>query len=243
MSPSHIVALGGGGWSYDHRGGPLDDYVLSLASTPVPRICLIPTAGGDSSHDIARFYEVFGERECVPTHHPLFRSHPIPAEERLADVDVVYVTGGSTLNLIALWRLHGVDRALRDLFDRGVVLAGVSAGAICWFEAGLSNSVGPGYARAPGLGLVRGGFCPHADGDPGRMPALRRLVAAGGMPETWAVDDHTALHLVDGRVEAAVSTDPALGARLVTAGGERAVPTTVIGAGVAQAVGVDGPAR
>lgn len=208
----HIVACGGGGWPSDGRMGPLEHHILGLARRDRPRVCLLATASGDSDGVISRFYESLAG-VCEPSHLALFRPHPEPARRRLARQDVVYVAGGSSANLAAVWGTHDIGAALRGAWERGVVMSGVSAGAICWFEAGLTNSLGPGFAPVDGLGLVPGGFCPHADSDPGRLVVLRQLVDSGHMPATWAVDDGAAVHLSDGAPPRLVAAGPGRGAR------------------------------
>ena len=215
----HIVACGGGGWSSEYGIGPLERHILGLAAGDVPRVCLIPTASGDSDWLVARFYEAFAGVACTPSHVPLFRSHPEGLADALLAQDVIYVGGGSSANLMAVWAVHGLGGILREAWERGVVLCGVSAGAICWFAAGLTNSLGPGFAPVAGLGLLEGGFCPHADGDPGRVPALRALVEEGRMPPTWAVDDGAAVHFSDDAPPRLVVEHEGAGARLMAPGG------------------------
>ncbi len=215
----HIVACGGGGWSSDSGVGPLERYILGLSSAERPRVCLLPTASGDSDWLVARFYEAFSGLECQPTHLPLFRAHPAGLEERLLSHDVIYVGGGSSANLMAIWAVHGVGAILRRAWERGVVLSGVSAGAICWFSAGLTNSLGPGHAPVPGLGLIDGGFCPHADSDPGRLVALRALIEEGRIPPTLAVDDGAAVHIDGSGARRLLSAVAGRGGRLIGADG------------------------
>ena len=131
---------------------------------------------------MARFHEFFRPRAVTATHISLFRAHPEGVAEHLLEQDVIYVGGGSSANLMAVWAVHGLADVLRRAWEGGVVLAGVSAGAICWFAAGLTNSLGPHFAPVAGLGFVEGGFCPHADSDPGRLVALHDLVDRGLMP-------------------------------------------------------------
>lgn len=214
----HIVACGGGGWSSQSGIGPLERHILGLTSADRPRVCLLPTASGDSDWLVARFYETFTLDHCRPSHLPLFRSHPEGLEEYLLGQDVIYVGGGSSANLIAIWAVHGLGPVLRAAWERGVVLSGVSAGAICWFEAGLTNSLGPGFSPVTGLGLLPGGFCPHADSDPGRVVALRSLIDAGRMPATLAVDDGAAVHLQDGAPPRLIVETEGRGARLMRPG-------------------------
>lgn len=214
----HIVACGGGGWSSQPGIGPLERHILGLTTAQRPRVCLLPTASGDSDWLVARFYETFTPDRCEASHLPLFRSHPGSLAEHLLAQDVIYVGGGSSANLIAIWEVHGLGPMLRAAWERGVVLSGVSAGAICWFEAGLTNSLGPGFSPVAGLGLLSGGFCPHADSDPGRLVALRSLIDAGRMPATLAVDDGAAVHLEDGAAPRLIIETEGRGARLMRPG-------------------------
>jgi dipeptidase E len=160
---------------------------------------------------------------CRASHVPLFRSHPEGLAQTLLEQDVVYVGGGSSANLMAIWAVHGLAGPLREAGEAGVVLSGVSAGAICWFAAGLTNSLGPGFAPVAGLGFLEGGFCPHADGDPGRVPALRALIEEGRMPATWAVDDGAAVHFSDDAPPRLVVEHEGRAARLLGPGGAEEV--------------------
>jgi dipeptidase E len=217
----HIIACGGDGWPTDPRHPAMEERILAHARRDNPRVLLLPTASGDSDQLIARFYEFFNPRHCRPDHLSLFRPHPRRVD--LAAQDVVYVGGGSTLNLMALLRLHDLADGLRTAYAGGTVMSGVSAGAICWFRWGLSNSGGEGYVPVEGLGLLPGGICPHADGDPGRLPALERAVATGGMPSTHALDDGAALVFADERLTAVVAARPGRGARRVSRAGDGVV--------------------
>lgn len=215
----NIVACGGGGWSSEPGDGALEDYILGLANSPRPRICLLPTASGDSDWLVARFHDYFRRRDVDASHISLFRAHPEGVEEHLLAQDVIYVGGGSSANLMAVWAVHGLGDVLRRAWEGGIVLSGVSAGAICWFAAGLTNSLGPHFAPVAGLGLVEGGFCPHADSDPARLVALHDLVDRGLMPPTYAVDDGAALHVSDAAPPRLLSAAPGRGGRLVGPGG------------------------
>lgn len=218
-----IIACGGDGWPTDPHRPAIEERMLGLARADTPRILLLPTASGDNDHLIARFYEFFNQRPCIPDHMAVFRPHPRVAERLIAQQDIVYVGGGSTVNLMALLRMHGLDDALRRAYAGGTLMAGVSAGAICWFEAGLSNSLGEGFAPVEGLGILAGGFCPHADGDPDRVPALESAVRDGRMPDSYAVDDGAALVFTDEVLTEVIRARPERGARRVAAeaGGAR----------------------
>ena len=215
----HIVACGGGGWSSDSGAGILEDHILGLARAENPRVLLLPTASGDSDWLIARFHEAFSSLACRPEHLALFRPHPGRVEERLREQDVIYVGGGSSANLMAVWGVHGVGPMLRRAWEDGVVLAGVSAGAICWFGRGLTNSLGRGFAAMDGLGMLPGGFCPHADSDPGRLVTLRAMIDRGEMPPTLAVDDGAAVHVAGDGPPRLVCAQPGRTALLVGRGG------------------------
>ncbi|MDP9294029.1 MAG: peptidase E, partial [Actinomycetota bacterium] len=178
-----IFAVGGGGFTMESGNSALDDYVLSLAPVREPRVCLLPTAGGDSDDQIRRFYAAFGDRLCEPSHVSLFRlgDAPVPLPERLLAQDVIYVGGGSMVNLLALWRAHGLDVMLRDAWNAGVVLAGLSAGSMCWFEHGITKG-GGAPAPAAGLGFLPGSNSVHYDGEPERRAVYLRAVQDGTLP-------------------------------------------------------------
>jgi peptidase E len=172
----------------------LDDYILGLARSTVPKVCLLPTASGDGEAQIRQFHATFGARACEPMHIALFRlgSHPLPLRETLLAQDVIYVGGGSMLGLLAVWRALGLDSILRECWESGVVLAGLSAGAMCWFEWGISTSLGA-PAPARGLGLLSGSMSVHCDGEPSRLPVFRHAVRSGAMPPGYAADDGVGL--------------------------------------------------
>jgi peptidase E len=189
-----ILAMGGGGFSMEPDNPALDDYVLSLTDAPEPRICLLPTASGDGEGQIRQFHATFGARACEPSHIALFRlgRRPVPLRQTLLRQHVVYVGGGSMLGLLAVWRALGLDTILRECWQAGVVLAGLSAGAMCWFEWGISTSLGhPAPAR--GLGLLPGSLSVHADGERSRLPVYRHAVANRAIPPGWAADDGVGL--------------------------------------------------
>ncbi|MBV8139369.1 MAG: peptidase E [Deltaproteobacteria bacterium] len=209
MPERHIVAMGGGGFTMDGDNPLLDDFVLSLARTKTqPRLCFVATASGDNDGYIARFHEVFPPGRARATHLKFFSRTVVDLRKFVLEQDVIYVGGGSTANLLAVWRLHGLDQALRAAWNRGIVLAGLSAGAICWFEHGVTDSLGHGMQRLDGgLGFLRGGFCPHYDGEPARRPALHTLIRGGFVP-TFALDDGAGAHFVGTRLKEIVSSRP-----------------------------------
>jgi dipeptidase E len=189
--PRRIVALGGGGFS-DGLDPELDALVLELTGRLRPRVCFIPTASADSEVYVTRFFDAFATR-AEASWLPLFRRRDEDLRQVILGQDLVFVGGGNTASLLAVWRAHGLDVVLREAWQSGVVLAGISAGAICWFTHGVTDSFGAGLeALDNGLGLLEGSFCPHYDGEALRRPRYRELVGAG-LPGGWACDDGAAL--------------------------------------------------
>jgi dipeptidase E len=216
--------MGGGGFTAGLDDPALDDLVLELTGTPRPRICLLPTAGGDSETQIRRYYETFGDRLCEPTHISLFRlgRRPVPLREHLLSQDAVYVGGGSMVNLLAIWRAQGLDRILREAWEAGILLAGLSAGSMCWFEYGVTTSSGhPEPAR--GLGFLPGSNSVHHDSEPARRPVYLEAVRSGAIPPGYAVDDGAALIFRGTSLEEVVTARRDARAFTVTADGERAL--------------------
>jgi len=209
MAERHIVAMGGGGFSMEPRNPRLDDFVLGLARRRRrPRVCFVGTASGDSDSYIRRFHEAFPPSRAAATHLTFFERKVRDLKSFAMDHDVIYVGGGSSANMLAVWRLHGLDKVLRAAWKAGVVMAGISAGAICWFEDGLTDSFGmPFRGLNDGLGFLRGACCPHYDGDKERRPALMRLIKRG-FPPTLALDDGAAAHFVGTRLAEVVSSRP-----------------------------------
>jgi dipeptidase E len=195
--------MGGGGFYADPRSA-LDDFLLSLSPAERPRVCLVPTPSGDSDRGIAAFFEAFSTRRCEPSCLRLFGVPDDPVRH-LSIQDVIYVCGGNTANALAIWRVHGVDVALREAWERGAVLGGPSAGANCWFECSVTDSFGQDLAPLhDGLGLLSASFCPHYDGEELRRPRYQALVA-DGFPSGYAADDHAAFHFVGTELREVVS--------------------------------------
>ncbi|GGF31728.1 putative peptidase YgaJ [Marmoricola endophyticus] len=213
-----VLAYAGGGWMAGDRGSALDAHLLSLTGRERPRICLVPTASGDADSVIELFHDSFPPERAEASVLTLFPREVDDIEAFLAAQDVVYVGGGSTANLLAVWRLHGVDTALRSAYDAGTVLAGVSAGMNCWFEASVTDSflVDTSRPLPDGLGILPGSCCPHYDGEASRQPAYTSLVA-GGFPAGVAGDDDVAFSFEDERLVEVVSSRPGARAFRVSA--------------------------
>jgi peptidase E len=215
----HILAIGGG--DVLSPRSKLEELLLELSGKKRPRVAFLPTAAADSGERIALALDAFRERDCELEVVTLFGMPESPAE-RVAAADVVYVNGGNTANALAIWRVHGVDRALREVWQRGGVLGGWSAGAICWFEDSVTDSFGPALRQlGDGLGFLSGSFCPHYDGEPERRPAYTRLVREGVLAAGYAADDDAGFHFEGPELREVVSQrDGARGYRITAAGEE-----------------------
>jgi dipeptidase E len=234
-----IVAMGGGGFQMEPDNPLLDEHVLALArqhsGRDRPRLCLIPMASADDPTLISDFERLFADR-AEPRVLRLFSREDGDLATVIRDQDAVYVTGGNTANLLALWRLHGLDRVLREAWNAGVVMAGMSAGAICWFEACTTDSFGPTLRPLhDGLGILDGSLSPHFHGEPQRRPLYRRLVADGTLPGGYAVDDGAALVFRGRSLVEVVTSAPDAGAWQIEPDGrggstETALATRFLGA-------------
>jgi peptidase E len=229
--------MGGGGFTMQEPTTALDELVLGLCDRPLPRLCFLPTASGDPREQVTRFYERFGSMPCQPSVLSLFHlgRDRIDPVAHLLEQDVIYVGGGSMRNLLAIWREHGVDDAMLRAWSSGVLLAGLSAGAMCWLQGGVSMS---GGAPEPvnGLGLLPGSLSVHLDSEPQRIPVYREAVASGRLPAGYAADDGAALIFIGTTLSECVASHP--GARVLRvrpdgAGGvhEHEMPTRLLGPG------------
>jgi peptidase E len=205
-----IIAIGGGGFSAGPENLALERYILAQIGKPRPAVCFVPTASGDSDEYIRHFYEALCTLDCHPRHLSLFHAPVADLRDFILAQDAVYVGGGNTKNMLAIWRDWGLDEILREALNQGIVLAGVSAGAICWFEEGVTDSMmPPGSGRLSALaclGFLPGSNCPHYDGEPYRRPEYHRLLATGQICGGYAADDDVALHFVDGTLSSVVSS-------------------------------------
>ncbi|MGE8205648.1 Type 1 glutamine amidotransferase-like domain-containing protein [Heyndrickxia sp. NPDC080065] len=201
-----IIALGGGGFSMEPDNELLDLYILKQSNQLNPSICFIPTASGDSDNYISRFYQFFKKQNCNPSHLSLFKPPSRDIESFILEKDIIYVGGGNTKNLLALWKEWGLDYILKKAWEQGTILAGISAGSICWFEEGVTDSFGDGLEPIKCLGFLKGSNCPHYDGEQDRKPAYHKLILSGAIQSGIAVDDGAAIHYIDQKINKIISS-------------------------------------
>jgi peptidase E len=199
--------MGGGGFSMEHDNTLLDSYILDLPAVKLPKICFIATASGDSQSYIESFYKFFRGKKCLPSHLSLFRGQTDKIEDLILGQDILYVGGGNTRNMLVLWKEWGVDKAIVKAYKKGVVLCGLSAGSICWFEEGLTDSVPNKLMSIECLGILSGSNCPHFDSESIRRETYKRFVKTGKILEGIATDDGCALYYVNEHLTKVISSN------------------------------------
>jgi dipeptidase E len=218
-----IVAFGGGGFSMESGNPLLDDYVLSLSRSERPRVCFLPSASGDADHYIVRFYRAFPAERCDSTHISLFRREKGPRDIRshLLSQDLIYVGGGSVISLLGVWRAHGIDVILREAWEAGVILCGLSAGSLCWFAEAMTGFHGAPQ-RVEGIGLLPFSNCVHYDPRSAHRLAYHDFLRDGMRPG-YAAEDGAALHFVGSELRRVVASRPESRGYRLDADGERVV--------------------
>lgn len=204
----HIVALGAGRTIMEQPHNPIHDYILSLSPNKKPSVLFLPTASGDDAAYIDSFYACYDTDRCQPSHLKLFYRDELDLRSFILKNDIIHVGGGNTANMMAVWRLHGVDRILKEAWDMGKVMCGGSAGAICWFEGGVTDSFGSSkLSPLMGcLGFIKGSICPHYDVDKLRKPAYHKFIKQGLLPDGYAADDEVALHFENNEFKTSVTS-------------------------------------
>jgi peptidase E len=236
MPPQRTILATSGGFRATGRNlmqwefGPLLRFALWLAGRERPRLCYLGTASGDSDIGLRAFYGACAGEAVEPSHLQLFTMPNVadPAAHLLAQ-DVIWVGGGSVANLLAVWRVHGLDAVMREAWERGIVLAGVSAGSICWHVGGPTDSFDPQLRGVTdGLGLLPYSNGVHYDTETRRRPVFHELVASGTLPGGFATDDGVGLLYRDTDLVEAVSEVPGASAYAVRRGPGGAVEETPI---------------
>jgi peptidase E len=206
MPTKQIIAMGGGGFLMESTL-LMERYVLEATGKKRPKICFLPHATDESARQTLPFFEAHALLDCQPRVLSLYQTPPMgDIAGFLLDHDAIYVGGGNTKSMLAVWREWGVDKILRQAYRNGIVLAGVSAGANCWFEECVTDSASPQLSMLPCLGFLKGSFCPHYDGESERQPVYQRLIASGGIKPGIACDDGAAAHYIDGKLERIVAS-------------------------------------
>ncbi len=192
----NIVAIGGGGFGRTVKDLRIEEYILSLSKKEKPNICFIPTATGDNDSYKVNYYDVFTKLNCNPTHIDFFK-RTIDISSHIPKQDIIFVGGGNTKSMIAVWKDWGLDKLLKNAYESGTVMSGVSAGAICWFEKGITDSWAYDLAVMDCLGFVSGVCCPHYDEEPARRPFVKKALTENLIDHCLGVEGNCALHLKD----------------------------------------------
>src|SRR6056300_1893829 len=199
-----IIAIGGGGFGRVIKDLKIEKYIKSQSLKAYPKICFIPTATGDDQSYIENFYKAFDALGCITSHVDFFK-RTIDLEPHILEQDIIYVGGGNTKSMLAVWREWGLDSILKNAYNNNIIMSGVSAGAICWFEKGITDSFKNHQAIIPCLGFVKGICCPHYDEEPERIPYVKEMLQGKNINECIAIEGYCALHLIDDEPRFSVS--------------------------------------
>ena len=192
-----VIAIGGGGFGRTQASNLIEQYILDQASNKrSPSICFIPTATGDLDPYVVNFYSVFSRLDCKPSHISFFK-RTIDLEEHIAKQDIIFVGGGNTKSMLAVWKEWNLDKILKIAYERGTVMSGVSAGAICWFDQGLTDSWADELKIMPCMNFISGNCAPHYDEEPERRPATKKLLEENIITSMYGIEGGAALHFID----------------------------------------------
>ena len=203
MNMRQVIAIGGGGFGRTQQSNLIEQYILDQCEQEKPNICFIPTATGDLDPYIVNFYTVFSKLHCNPSHLSFFK-RTIDLEKHISKQDIIFVGGGNTKSMLAVWRDWGLDVILKKAYDQGTVMSGVSAGAICWFEQGLTDSWASELKMMPCMNFIPGNCAPHYDEEPQRRPATKKLLQDNTISFMYGVEGGAALHFINERPEKTV---------------------------------------
>jgi|TARA_B110000503_G_scaffold124463_1_gene191038 dipeptidase E len=191
-----VIAIGGGGFGRSIGDLLIEKYIIKQCPQLNPKICFIPTATGDDQGYIDNFYKAFDSLGCNTSHINLFK-RTFDLRSFILDQDIIYVGGGNTKSMLAVWRDWGLDLILKEAYDKGIIMSGVSAGAICWFDKGITDSWAEHQGTIKCMGFVNGTCCPHYDEEPERIPYVEKILKDGDLNSCLAIEGYAALHLVD----------------------------------------------
>jgi len=224
----HILAIGGGGFGGLAKDTKLEEYLLQQSEKENPKVCFLAQASAEDKQYVAKFYETFTVLKGIPSVLSLFGRVKNDWKEQLLAQDIIYVGGGNTRSMLALWREWGVDKVLKAAYENGAILAGVSAGAICWFEQCVTDSVWP-LGVIEGLGLLKGSCCPHYDSEPERRPTFLEKLRLNEIMPGLALEDNTAAHFIDGKIFQVVANKNGKKAYNVSSAAEELLTITYLG--------------
>ena len=192
----HILAIGGGGFGRSNGSGKIEQYLLKLSNRKKPNICFIPTASGDNDSYKASFYSLFTTLKCHPSHIDFFKRTK-NIKKHIQSQDVIFVGGGNTKSMLAVWKDWELDHVLKDAYSNGVIMSGVSAGAICWFARAITDSWQDELSIIEGMNFIEGTCCPHFDEEPEREPFVRKSITSNLIDHCFAIEGESALHIVN----------------------------------------------
>ena len=191
-----IIAIGGGGFGREIKNLKIEKYIVSQSTKKNPSICFIPTATGDDSDYINNFYKAFDSLNCKTSHIDLFK-RTIKLKEHINKQDIIFVGGGNTKSMLAVWKEWELDKILYEAYKNGIIMSGVSAGAICWFTNGITDSFKDHQSILPCLNFVNGVCCPHYDEEPERIPYVKRILENNEINTCYGIEGFCALHLIN----------------------------------------------
>ena len=195
----NIIAIGGGGFGANPGQGIIEKYILKQTKKKNPKICFIPTATGDNEAYKVNYYSTFTNLDCCPSHLDFFKRTP-DLNDLILNQDAIFVGGGNTKSMLAVWREWGLDKILKKAYLNGTLMSGVSAGAICWFQNGITDSWASNLKMMPCLNFIKGTCCPHYDEEPERKPAVKNFLLRNKVKNVYAVDGGAALHIKDEKI-------------------------------------------
>ena len=196
MNMRQVIAIGGGGFGRTQEFNLIEQYILDQTDKKNPNICFIPTATGDLDSYIVNYYTVFSKLNCHPTHVSFFK-RTIDLEKHILKQDVIFVGGGNTKSMLAVWKDWGLDKILKSAYVQGAVMSGVSAGAICWFENGLTDSWASELKMMQCMNFIPGNCAPHYDEEPERRPATKKLLKNKSIDFMYGIEGGAALHFIN----------------------------------------------
>ncbi len=196
MAIKNIVAIGGGGFGRSLGTLKIEKYIRSLVRKDRPKICFIPTASGDNDLYKLNFYRAFSELNCTTSHLDFF-SRTENLEKKILSQDIIYVGGGNTKSMLAVWNEWHLNYILKIAYEKGIIMSGVSAGAICWFDKGVTDSFSDKLEIINCLGIVKGIACPHYDEEKEREPFVNKIIKSQIIDSCICIEGNCALHIKD----------------------------------------------